>query len=62
MLFQALNIPLGTFVHSRALIVCLLYLSSALAPAGTQSSLMGLITIPIQYLPYAMIGAHFTRP
>ncbi|KAI0253019.1 DER1-domain-containing protein [Lactifluus subvellereus] len=52
----ALNLPLGSFVHSRALTVCLLYLSSVLAPAGTQTSLMGLITIPIQYLPYAMIG------
>ncbi|KAI0263044.1 DER1-domain-containing protein [Gloeopeniophorella convolvens] len=52
----ALNIPLNSFVHSRALTVCLLYISSALAPPGSQTSLMGLITIPIQYLPYAMIG------
>jgi len=52
----ALNIPLGSYVHSRALTLCLLYLSSALAPAGSQTSLMGIITIPMQYLPYAMIG------
>jgi len=52
----ALNLPLGSFVHSRALTICILYLNSALAPAGTQTSLMGLITLPIQYLPYTMIG------
>jgi len=52
----ALNIPLGSFVHSRALTLCILYLSSSLAPAGSQTSLMGLITLPMQYLPYAMIG------
>ncbi|KAI9507852.1 DER1-domain-containing protein [Russula earlei] len=51
-----LNLPLGSFVHARALTLCILYLSSALAPAGSQSSLMGLITVPVQYLPYAMIG------
>lgn len=51
-----LNLPLGSFVHSRALTICILYLYSALAPAGAQTSLMGLITLPIQYLPYAMIG------
>lgn len=54
---QALNLPLGSFVFTRALTMCLLYLSSALAPAGSQSSIMGLITIPVTYLPYAMIGA-----
>jgi len=52
----ALNLPLGSSVHSRALTLCLLYLSSALAPPGSQSSIMGLITIPVKYLPYAMIG------
>ncbi|KAI0000705.1 DER1-domain-containing protein [Russula compacta] len=52
----AINLPLGSFVHSRALIVCILYLYSALAPAGTQTSLMGLITLPIRYLPYTTIG------
>jgi len=52
----ALNLPLGSFVHSRALTICIVYLYSALAPAGAQTSLMGLITLPIQYLPYTMIG------
>ncbi|KAI0056617.1 DER1-domain-containing protein [Artomyces pyxidatus] len=55
-LVRALNIPLGSFVHNRALVVCLTYLSSALAPAGSQSSLMGLVAIPMQYLPYVLIG------
>jgi Derlin-2/3 len=53
---MALNLPLGSPVHSRALTLCLLYLSSALAPSGAQSSIMGLINIPVKYLPYAMIG------
>ncbi|KAI0044304.1 DER1-domain-containing protein [Auriscalpium vulgare] len=52
----ALNVPLQTYVHHRALIVCLTYLSSALAPPGTTSSIMGMVTIPIQYFPYALIG------
>src|SRR5260370_6957022 len=47
---KALNLPLGSFVHSRALTVCILYLYSALAPAGSQPSLMGLINLPIHYL------------
>lgn len=52
----AINLPLGSAVYWRALTICILYLNSALAPAGTQTSIMGLITIPIQYLPYVMIG------
>jgi len=55
---QTLNLPLGSLVHSRALTHCILYLSSALAPPGSQTSLMGLITLPMQYLPYAMIGVY----
>jgi len=55
----AANLPLGTYLHSRALTLCILYLSSALAPAGTQTSFMGLITFPIEYLPHVMIGIDF---
>src|SRR5882757_11495778 len=47
--YQALNLPLGSFVHSRALTLCLLYFSSALAPPGSQTSIMGLVTIPVKY-------------
>jgi len=50
------NIPLRTFVHLRPLLVTLTYLSSRLAPPGAQTSLMGLITFPIIYFPYALVG------
>lgn len=51
-----MNIPLGTLVHSRAFLVCLVYLSSRLAPMGTQTSLFGLVTIPVTYYPYVLIA------
>jgi len=54
-----LNLPLDSFVFMRPLTLCILYLSSALAPAGYQTFFMGLITIPVEYLPYAMIGARY---
>ena len=52
---QALNIPLRTYVHTRALLIALTYVSSALAPAGSQTSFWGLITLPVKYLPYLYI-------
>ncbi|KAF9446443.1 hypothetical protein P691DRAFT_803939 [Macrolepiota fuliginosa MF-IS2] len=48
--------PLNAYIFSRPLLVALVYLSSSLAPPGAQTSLMGLITLPVQYLPYIMIG------
>lgn len=39
--------------------MCLTYLSSRLAPAGTQTSLFGLITMPVIYFPYALIALDF---
>ncbi|KAI0341289.1 DER1-domain-containing protein [Trametopsis cervina] len=50
-----LNIPLGTYIFTRPLLVCLTYLTSRLAPPGTQTSLFGLVTIPLLYFPYALI-------
>ena len=52
---QALNIPLGSFIHTRPLLISLIYLASKLAPAGSQTSLFGLLTIPIEYFPYALV-------
>ncbi|KAA1478160.1 DER1-domain-containing protein [Dentipellis sp. KUC8613] len=52
----ALNIPLQSFVHTRALLLCLTYLSSALAPAGSQTSIFGLVTVPVKYFPYVLLG------
>ncbi|KAK2463828.1 hypothetical protein APHAL10511_004133 [Amanita phalloides] len=49
-------LPIGGYVFARPLLVALVYLSSSLAPPGTQSSLMGLVTFPVIYLPYVMIG------
>jgi len=36
--------------------VALAYLASSLAPPGARTSLFGLVTLPIQYLPYIMVG------
>ncbi|KAH9849597.1 DER1-domain-containing protein [Lenzites betulinus] len=51
-----LNIPLGTFVHTRALLLALTYVSSRLAPPGSQTSFFGLLTFPVLYLPYMLVG------
>ncbi|EGO03437.1 hypothetical protein SERLA73DRAFT_174913 [Serpula lacrymans var. lacrymans S7.3] len=50
------NIPLQSVVHSRPLLHTLTYLVSSLSPPGSQASIMGLITIPVTYFPYAMLG------
>ncbi|KAI6007870.1 Der1-like family-domain-containing protein [Pisolithus marmoratus] len=50
------NRPLGSYSHSRPLLHTIIYLSCALAPPGTQNSIMGLITLPVTYVPYAMLG------
>ncbi|KAI0777205.1 DER1-domain-containing protein [Trametes elegans] len=51
-----LNIPLGSFVHTRALLLALTYVSSRLAPPGSQTSFFGLVTFPLVYLPYMLVG------
>jgi len=51
-----LNLPLGSMVHTRPLLLTLTYVASRLAPAGSQSSLFGLISFPVQYQPYAILG------
>lgn len=43
-------------IFFHPLLLCLVYLYAALAPAGTMTSIFGLITIPIKYYPYALIG------
>lgn len=50
------SIPVGSFIFFHPLLLCLVYLSSQLAPPGAQTSLYGLITIPIKYFPYALLG------
>ncbi|KAG6810651.1 hypothetical protein H0H92_010914 [Tricholoma furcatifolium] len=50
------TIPLQGMIFFHPLLVCLTYLSSSLAPLGAQSSLFGLFTFPVKYLPYVIIG------
>ncbi|KAJ7484322.1 Der1-like family-domain-containing protein [Mycena latifolia] len=50
------SIPIGSLVFFRPLVTCIAYVSSALAPVGAQTSIMGLVHLPIKYLPYIMLG------
>lgn len=43
-------------VHDHAFLNCLTYLMCALAPPGAQTSVMGLITIPVKYFPFALLA------
>lgn len=57
--FQALNIPLRSFIHTRALVVAITYVSGQLSPPGTQTSLWGLISFPVRYFAYALVAIDF---
>ena len=46
-------------MHTRALLIALTYVSSMLAPPGSQTSFWGLITFPVKYLPYLFIAMDF---
>lgn len=48
--------PLKSVIFLHPLLACLAYVSSALAPPGAQTSIMGLLTIPVAYFPYVMVG------
>jgi len=48
--------PLSCFVFTRPLLLCLVYLYSSLAPPGSMTSIMGLVTIPVKFYPYVMIA------
>jgi len=48
-----LNLPLGTFLHFRPLLACIIYLTCALDPNGSVS-LFGLVSIPSKYFPYVL--------
>lgn len=56
---QGLNIPLGTFIHTRALMVAITYVSGQLSPPGTQTSLWGLLSFPVRYFAYALVAIDF---
>ncbi|KAJ7222055.1 Der1-like family-domain-containing protein [Mycena haematopus] len=50
------SIPMNSMLFFRPFLLCIAYVGSALAPAGTMTSIMGLIHLPIKYLPYIMLG------
>jgi len=52
----AMNIPLNSLVHTRPLLIALVYLTSRLAPPGTLTSFFGFFSFPIVYYPYVLIG------
>ncbi|KAF5329160.1 hypothetical protein D9611_013192 [Ephemerocybe angulata] len=47
--------PLSSVLFLHSLLACLSYVTSALAPPGAQTSLMGLVTLPVRYFPYVMV-------
>ncbi|KAK7038906.1 hypothetical protein VNI00_010540 [Paramarasmius palmivorus] len=52
----AASYPVNTMVFLRPFMLCIIYLSSALAPPGSQTSFFGMITFPVKYYPYVMLG------
>ncbi|KAJ7669409.1 Der1-like family-domain-containing protein, partial [Mycena polygramma] len=50
------SIPMGSGVFFRPFLLAIAYLGSALAPPGAMTSIMGLVQLPIKYLPYIMLG------
>ncbi|KAJ7753833.1 Der1-like family-domain-containing protein [Mycena metata] len=50
------SLPVGSAVFFRAFLLCICYLGSSLAPVGSMTSIMGLVQLPIKYLPYIMLG------
>ncbi|KAJ7817925.1 hypothetical protein B0H14DRAFT_2373615, partial [Mycena olivaceomarginata] len=55
-LMLILSIPVGRSSFFHPFLLCIPYMSSALAPPGAQTSLFGLVTLPVTYLPYIMVG------
>jgi len=50
-----LNIPLDTYVHYRALLSCLIYLSSRLDP-NAMVSILGLVSVKAIYFPFVLLA------
>ncbi|KAJ7430117.1 Der1-like family-domain-containing protein [Mycena galericulata] len=50
------SLPVNSFVLFRPFLLCLAYIYSALAPLGAQTSIMGLVTLPVSYTPWIMLG------
>jgi len=56
---QAATVPLRAYIFTRPFLVSLIYLYSALAPPGSMTSILGLLTVPMKYYPYFIIGLDF---
>ncbi|PPQ88568.1 hypothetical protein CVT25_009948 [Psilocybe cyanescens] len=48
--------PMNAYIFTRPFLLCIVYLYSALAPPGTMTSIMGLVTVPVIYYPYILIA------
>jgi len=55
----ALSYPLKSVVNFRPLLIALTYVSSRLAQPGATISIMGILSIPVLYYPYAMVAMDF---
>ncbi|EAU82900.1 hypothetical protein CC1G_05522 [Coprinopsis cinerea okayama7 len=47
--------PIQSYAFLHPLLACLAYVSANMAPPGSQTSLMGLVTLPVIYQPYIMV-------
>ncbi|KAF8840072.1 DER1-domain-containing protein [Paxillus ammoniavirescens] len=52
----ALNRPLGSPFHAHPLLHAVTYLMCALSAPGAQTCVMGIVTIPVKYFPYALLA------
>ena len=43
-------------MHTRSWLMALIYLTSKLAPSTAMTSFFGMVTFPVRYLPFVMVG------
>ncbi|KAF5356588.1 hypothetical protein D9758_008296 [Tetrapyrgos nigripes] len=56
---MVLSIPMSSFLFLSPFLLCIIYLSSSLAPVGAMANLFGLITFPVKYYPYVILAMDF---
>ncbi|KAH6887867.1 Der1-like family-domain-containing protein [Coprinopsis sp. MPI-PUGE-AT-0042] len=49
--------PVHSSTFLRSLVACLSYIGSKLAPAGAQTSVLGLYDVPMAFWPYVTVGS-----
>ncbi|KAL0068027.1 hypothetical protein AAF712_004930 [Marasmius tenuissimus] len=52
----ATSYPVRSYLFLSPFLLCIVYLSSSLAPPGAKTNFFGLVTLPVIYLPYLMLG------